>query len=132
MGAFSDFSSWVSREADAIGGAMSSTATGIVNTAKYGLKTVVHVPVAITHEVVAGFVKISQAGAGVFTSAAHEGRIAFGEGSKALVAASHEGSLAVQSIGKSASGAVSSLGSSFALPLSAAAAIVALAFIMKR
>ena len=132
MGVFSDFSSWVSREPDAIGGAMSSTATGIVNTAKYGLKTVVHVPVAITHEVAGGFVKISQAGAGVFTSAAHEGRIAFGEGSKALVAASHEGSLAVQSIGKSASGAVSSLGSSFALPIAIAAGLVGLAFVMKK
>ena len=122
MGVFSDFSSWVSKEADAIGGAMSSTATGFVNTAKYGLKTVVHVPVAITHEISSGVVQVSQAGVGAFKAGAYEASQAFGSGATAFVAASHEGALAVGSLGKSASGAVGSLGSSFALPLAAAAA----------
>ena len=40
MGVFSDFSSWVSNEASAIGHGVSSFATGVVNTAKYGLKTI--------------------------------------------------------------------------------------------
>ena len=132
MGVFSDFSSWVSSEAAAIGHGVSSFATGVVNTAKYGLKTVVNAPIAITHEISTGVVKVSQAGAGAFTSAAHEGRLAFGEGSTAFVAATHEGSLAVQGLGKSASSLGSSLGSSFALPLAAAAAIIGIAFAMKR
>ena len=132
MGVFSDFSRWVSDEANAIGHGASSFATGVVNTAKYGLKTVVHTPVAIVHEISSGVVKVSQAGAGVFISAAHEGQLAFGSGASAFVAASGQASQAVQGLGKSASGAVSSLGSSFALPLAAAAAIVGLAFVMKR
>ena len=132
MGVFSDFSRWVSDEATAIGHGASSFATGVVNTAKYGLKTVVHTPVAIVHEISSGVVKVSQAGAGAFTSAAHEGQIAFGSGASAFVAASHEGSLAVQGVSKNVGGAVGSLGSSFALPLAAAAAIVGLAFVMKR
>ena len=132
MGVFSDFSRWVSDEANAIGHGASSFATGVVNTAKYGLKTVVHTPVAIVHEISSGVVKVSQAGAGAFTSAAHEGAVAFGSGASAFTASSHEASLAVQGLGKSASGAVGSLGSSFALPLAAAAAIVGLAFVMKR
>ena len=132
MGVFSDFSRWVSDEANAIGHGASSFATGVVNTAKYGLKTVVHTPVAIVHEISSGVVKVSQAGAGAFTSAAHEGAVAFGSGATAFVAASHEGSLAVQGVSKNVGGAVSSLGSSFAFPLAAAAAIVGLAFAMKR
>ena len=132
MGVFSDFSSWVSSEASAIGHGVSSFATGVVNTAKYGLKTVVNAPIAITHEISNGVVKVSQAGAGAFTSAAHEGQIAFGAGSTAFVAATHEGSLAVQSLGKSASGAVGSLGSSFAWPLAIAGGLVGIAFVMKR
>ena len=132
MGVFSDFSSWVSSEASAIGHGVSSFATGVVNTAKYGLKTVVNAPIAITHEISSGVVKVSQAGAGAFTSAAHEGQIAFGAGATAFVAATHEGSLAVQGLGKSASGAVGSLGSSFAWPLAIAGGLVGIAFVMKR
>ena len=132
MGVFSDFSSWVSSEAAAIGHGVSSFATGVVNTAKYGLKTIVNAPIAITHEISNGVVKVSQAGAGAFTSAAHEGQIAFGAGATAFVAASHEGSLAVQGLGKSASGAVSGLGSSFAWPLAIAGGLVGIAFVMKR
>lgn len=132
MGVFSDFSRWVSDEANAIGHGASSFATGVVNTAKYGLKTVVHTPVAIVHEISSGVVKVSQAGAGAFTSAAHEGAVAFGSGATAFVAASHEGSLAVQGVSKNVGGAVSSLGSSFAWPLAVVAGLVGVAFVMKR
>ena len=128
MGVFSDFSNWVSSEANAIGHGASSFATGAVNLAKYGL----HVPIGITHEISSGVQGLGKSASSAFQAGAHEGRIAFGAGSSAFVAASHEGSLAVQGLGKSASGAVGSLGSSFALPLAAAAAIVGLAFVMKR
>ena len=129
---WNDFSNWMSAEISALGHTMSSAATGIVNTAKYGLKTIVHTPVAIVHEISGGVVKVSQAGAGAFTSAAASGATAFGSGATAFTASSHEASLAVQGLGKSASGAVGSLGSSFALPLAAAAAIVGLAFVMNK
>ena len=132
MGVFSDFSSWVSNEASAIGHGVSSFATGVVNTAKYGLKTVVNAPVAIVHEITGGVVKVSQVGVGAFTSAVHEGGAAFAAGEKTFVAVAHEASGAVQGLGKSASGAVGSLGSSFAWPLAIAAGLVGVAFVMKR
>ena len=128
MGAFSEFSNWASSEAHQLGRGMSSFATGGVNLIKYGL----HVPIGITHEISSGVQGLGKSASSAFQAGAHEGRIAFGSGATAFVAASHEGSLAVQGLGKSASGAVSSLGSSFALPLAAAAAIVGLAFVMKR
>ena len=128
MGVFSDFSNWTSSEARALGRGMSNFATGGVNLIKYGL----HVPIGITHEISSGVQGLGKSATSAFQSAAHEGQVAFGAGSSAFVAASHEGSLAVQGLGKSASGAVSNLGSSFALPLAAAAAIVGLAFVMKR
>ena len=111
---------------------MSSAATGIVNTAKYGLKTIVHTPVAIVHEISGGVVKVSQAGAGAFTSAAREGRIAFGEGSTAFVAASGQASQALVGVSKNIGGAVGSIGSSFAWPLAVVAGLVGVAFVMKR
>lgn len=129
---WNDFSNWMSAEISALGHTMSSAATGIVNTAKYGLKTIVHTPVAIVHEVSSGVVKVSQAGAGAFTSAATEGRKAFTSGTTAFVAASHEGSLAVQGVSKNIGGAVGSLGSSFAWPLAVVAGLVGVAFVMKR
>ena len=128
MGVFSDFSNYLTSEAHALGRGVSSFATGGVNLIKYGL----HVPIGITHEISSGVQGLGKSASSAFQSAAHEGQIAFGAGSSAFAAASHEGSLAVQGLGKSASGAVGSLGSSFALPLAAAAAIVGIAFVMKR
>ena len=129
---WNDFSNWMSAEISALGHTMSSAATGVINTAKYGLKTIVHTPVAIVHEISGGVVKVSQAGAGAFTSAATEGRKAFTSGTTAFVAASHEGSLAVQGVSKNIGGAVSNLGSSFAWPLAVVAGLVGVAFVMKR
>ena len=128
MGVFSDFSNYLSSEAHALGRGVSSFATGGVNLIKYGL----HVPIGITHEISSGVQGLGKSASSAFTSVAASGATAFGAGSSAFVGASHEASLAVQGLGKSASGAVSSLGSSFALPLAAAAAIVGLAFVMKR
>ena len=128
MGVFSDFSNWTSSEARALGRGMSNFATGGVNLIKYGL----HVPIGITHELSSGVQGLGKSASSAFQAGAHEGRIAFGAGSSAFVAASHEGSLAAQGLGKSASGAVGSLGSSFALPLAAAAAIIGIAFALKR
>ena len=129
---WNDFSNWMSAEISALGHTMSSAATGIVNTAKYGLKTIVHTPVAIVHEISGGVVKVSQAGAGAFTSAATEGRKAFTSGTTAFVAASHEANLAVQGVSKNIGGAVGSIGSSFAWPLAVVAGLVGVAFVMKR
>ena len=128
MGVFSDFSNYLSSEAHLLGRGVSSFATGGVNLIKYGL----HVPIGITHEISSGVQGLGKSASSVFISAAHDGQLAFGSGASAFVAASGQASQAVQGLGKSASGAVSNLGSSFALPLAAAAAIVGLAFVMKR
>ena len=131
MGVFSDFSRWVSDEANAIGHGASSFATGVVNTAKYGLKTVVHTPVAIVHEISSGVVKVSQAGANAFTGAAHEGAVAFGSGATAFVAASGQASQALVGVSKNVGSLGSSLGSSFAWPLAIVAGVVAFAIIKR-
>ena len=111
---------------------MSSAATGIVNTARSGLRTIVHAPQGIVREISSGVVQVSQVGAGAFKAGAHEASQAFGSGATAFVAASHEGSLAVQGVSKNVGGAVGSLGSSFAWPLAVVAGLVGVAFVMKR
>ena len=118
-------------EVNALGHTMASAATGIVNTAKYGLKTIVHTPVAIVHEISSGVVKVSQAGAGVFTNAAREGRIAFGEGSTAFVAASGQASQALVGVSKNVGSLGSSLGASFAWPLVIVGGVVAFAMLKR-
>ena len=129
---FSDFSKWMSSEINALGHTMASAATGVLNTAKYGLKTIVHAPQGIVREISSGVVQVSQVGAGAFKAGAHEASQAFGSGATAFVAASHEGSLAIQGVSKNVGGAVSNLGSSFAWPLAVVAGLVGVAFVMKR
>ena len=132
MGAWNDFSNWVSSETAALGRGVTNFATGAVNTAKFGLTTVIGAPVAIVHEITDGAVKISHEGTVAFTAGAVEGGKAFGVGASAFQASAVSAGQAVGSLGKSAGGAVGSLGSSFAWPLGLAAAFVGVAFVMKR
>jgi len=132
MGAWNDFSNWADSEAAAIGKGISNFATGVADTAKYGLATVVGAPVTIVKEIKDGIVEVSKVGGDAFKAGAHEGAVAFGSAASAYKDVVHEGSLAVQGLGKAAGGAVGSVGSSLAWPLGIAAALVGVAFVMKR
>ena len=132
MGAWSEFSNWADNEAAAIGKGISNFATGVADTAKYGLTTIVGAPITIVKEIKDGVIEVSKVGGDAFKAGAHEGAVAFGSASTAYANVVHEGSLAVQGLGKAAGGAVSSVGSSLAWPLGIAAALVGVAFVMKR
>jgi hypothetical protein len=132
MGAWNDFSNWADSEAAAIGKGISNFATGVADTAKYGLDCVVGAPVTIVKEIKDGIVEVSKVGGDAFKAGAHEGAVAFGSAASAYKDVVHEASLAVQGIGKAAGGAIGSVGSSLAWPLGIAAALVGVAFVMKR
>jgi len=132
MGAWNDFSNWADSEAAAIGKGISNFATGVVDTAKFGLTTIVGAPVTIVKEIKDGVIEVSKVGGDAFKAGAHEGAVAFGSAASAYKDVVHEASLAVQGIGKAAGGAIGSVGSSLAWPLGIAAALVGVAFVMKR
>ena len=132
MGAWNDFSNWISSETAALGRGVTNFATGAVNTAKFGLTTVIGAPVAIVHEITDGAVKIIHEGTVAFTAGAVEGGKAFGVGASAFTASAVSAGQAVGSLGKSAGGAVGSLGSSFAWPLAAVGVVLGGLFILKR
>ena len=118
------FSHWISAEAAAIGHSVSSFATGVADTAKYGLKTVVCAPQGIVHEISTGIISVSKVGAGAFSVGAKEAGQAWAVGVK-------EGSLAVQGVAKSASAGVQGIGSSLSWPLAAAVAVVGALYVLK-
>ena len=128
MGAWNDFSQWASSTAAAVEKDIGSFATGVADTMKYGLG----VPATIVKEIKDGVVEVSKVGGDAFKAGAHEGAVAFGSASTAYTNVMHEGSLAIQGLGKAAGGAVGSVGSSLAWPLGLAAALVGVAFVMKR
>ena len=132
MGAWNDFSNWASSTAAAVEKDIGNFATGVADNMKFGLTTVVGAPVTIVREIKDGVVEVSKVGGDAFKAGAHEGAVAFGSASTAYANVVHEGSPAVQGLGKAAGGAVSSVGSSLAWPLGLAAALVGVAFVMKR
>ena len=132
MGAWNDFSQWASSTAAAVENDIKSLVVGVADNVKFGLATVVGAPVTIVKEIKDGVIEVSKVGKGAFIAGSHEGAVAFGSAASAYTNVVHEGSLAVQGLGKAAGGAVSSVGSSLAWPLGLAAALVGIAFVMKR
>ena len=118
------FSHWISAEAAAIGHSVSSFATGVADTAKYGLKTVVGAPQGIVHEVSTGIISVSKVGAGAFGVGAHEAGQAWAVGVK-------EAGLSARDVAKSASAGVQGIGSSLSWPLAAAIAAVGALYVLK-
>ena len=132
MGAWNDFSNWASSTAAAVDNDIKNFATGLVDNMKFGLTTVVGAPVTIVKEIKDGVIEVSKVGGDAFKAGAHEGAVAFGSAASAYKDVVHEASLAVQGIGKAAGGAIGSVGSSLAWPLGIAAALVGVAFVLKK
>jgi len=132
MGALSEFSNWADSEAAAIGKGISNFATGVVDTTKFGLTTITGVPITIVREIKEGVIEVSKVGGDAWKTGAHEGAVAFGSAASAYTNVVHEGSLAVQGLGNAAGGAIGSVGSSLAWPLGLAAALIGIAFVLKK